>query len=49
MPHLRLEIQPELMSAEERDLATTALRQALGILETRAPKHGMERVDNADR
>jgi PAS domain S-box-containing protein len=38
MPHLRLELQPELMSAEERDLATTALRQALGILETRGPK-----------
>jgi hypothetical protein len=29
LPHLRLEADPELMSAEERDQAAAALRQAL--------------------
>jgi class 3 adenylate cyclase/PAS domain-containing protein len=34
LPHLRLELAPELMSAEERHEAATALRHALGILAT---------------
>ena len=29
LPHLRLEIEPDLMSAEQRDQAAAALRQAL--------------------
>jgi PAS domain S-box-containing protein len=32
LPHLRLEFEPHLMSAEERDQATTTLRQALDRL-----------------
>ena len=38
MPHLRLEIEPELMSADERHQAATALRHALGMLEKRTEK-----------
>jgi PAS domain S-box-containing protein len=38
MPHLRFEIEPELMSADERHQAATALRHALGILESRTEK-----------
>jgi class 3 adenylate cyclase/PAS domain-containing protein len=34
LPHLRLELEPELMSAEERHEAATTLRHALGTLET---------------
>jgi adenylate cyclase len=34
LPHLRLEVQPELMSADQRQQATTTLRHALGLLET---------------
>ena len=33
LPHLRLELEPELMSVEERQGAATALRHALGVLE----------------
>jgi PAS domain S-box-containing protein len=32
LPHLRLEIEPELMSADERQQAATALRRALEML-----------------
>jgi PAS domain S-box-containing protein len=38
LPHLRLEIEPELMSADERHQAATALRRALGIIENRTEK-----------
>jgi adenylate cyclase len=34
LPHLRLVLEPELMSADERHEAAAALRNALGILET---------------
>jgi adenylate cyclase len=33
LPHFRLEIEPELLSADERRQATMALRHVLGILE----------------
>lgn len=42
MAHLRLELQPDLMSEEERDMAATALRQALHLLERRMPTTGDE-------
>jgi PAS domain S-box-containing protein len=35
MPHLRLEIQPEAMSPDERQQAATVLRHALEVLESR--------------
>jgi adenylate cyclase len=38
IPHLRLELEPKLMSADERRRAATALRHALGLLETRSEK-----------
>jgi hypothetical protein len=38
MPHLRFEIEPELMSADERHQAATTLRHALGILKNRTEK-----------
>jgi class 3 adenylate cyclase len=38
LPHLRLEIEPELMSADERQQAATALRRALRILDNRTEK-----------
>jgi class 3 adenylate cyclase len=34
-PHLRLEIEPALMTSDERQQAATALRHALSVLETR--------------
>jgi adenylate cyclase len=36
MPHLKLEVEPELMSAEERDRAAAALREALDRVAHRA-------------
>lgn len=38
IPHLRLELEPQLMSPDERQRAATALRHALGLLESRAAK-----------
>jgi len=38
LPHLRLEVEPELMSADERNQAAKALRHALGILDNRTEK-----------
>jgi PAS domain S-box-containing protein len=38
LPHLRLDIEPELMSADERHRAAATLRHALGILENRPEK-----------
>jgi hypothetical protein len=39
MAHLRLEIDAESMSDEERKVAADALRRALGLLEKGAPDH----------
>jgi hypothetical protein len=33
MPHLRLEIEPELMSPDERHQALATLREAVGLLD----------------
>jgi hypothetical protein len=33
VPHLKLEIEPDLMSTDERQRAASTLRHALGILE----------------
>ena len=38
MPHLKLEIEPELMSPEERQQAASAIRHALEVLERRTDK-----------
>jgi PAS domain S-box-containing protein len=38
LPHLRLEVESELMSADERDQAAAALRHALAILTHRTEK-----------
>jgi class 3 adenylate cyclase len=44
LPHLRLEIEPELMSADERQQAATALRHALGTLDNQTETyHGHDR------
>ena len=40
LPHLRLEIQPELMSTDERQEAAAALRHALDAIGTSASGPG---------